>query len=139
MIATMLTLATVSCVLMTQAESWWPKQWDVALPEIAEIINQSDVPLVITEGDIRLFSLSHHLKPETRYLPLVNPNYTPPEYEHLWHIPEVPDGYSDVFIFDPSDAMVAGLQSRHQLEKLLDYVEKTSRRTRDTTLWKVVG
>ena len=42
-------------------------------------------------------------------------------------------------IFDPSDAMVAGLQAKHQLEKLLDYVEKTSRRTRDTTLWKVVG
>lgn len=139
MIATMLTLATVSCVLMTQAESWWPKQWDVALPEIAEIINQSDAPLVITEGDIRLFSLSHRLKPETRYLPLVNPNYTPPEYKHLWHIPEIPDGYSDVFIFDPSDAMVAGLQAKHQLEKLLDSVEKTSRRTRDTTLWKVVG
>ncbi|MGQ4647964.1 glycosyltransferase family 39 protein [Lyngbya aestuarii] len=93
----------LSCVINSQMMVWWNKgpfktRYN---PQIAQIINQAEQPLLISDSSAeRVLSLSYLLKPKVKLQLVVAPT-----------MPKIPSGFSDVFLYQPSD------QLRSQLEK----------------------
>ena len=104
--AIVLFMGLFSSKLIADSSSWWNKMINNNNPHIAQIINQADRPLLISDtglGD--LLSLSHYLDPKVHLLlrPYcytacqVDPAYR--ELELFPYLPPIPSGYSDVFIY----------------------------------------
>ena len=104
--AIVLFVGLFSSGLIVQSSSWWNKMINNNLPQIAQIINQADHPLVISDtglGD--LLSLSHYLDPKVHLLVRpycytacqVDPAYR--DLEFFPYLPPIPAGYKDVFLF----------------------------------------
>lgn len=108
----------VSCLISSQAVMWWNKGANFYVPELAQMINQSNKPLLIsddrteqkplynTTGDI--VSLSYRLEPKVRLQLVVAPN-----------VPQVPQGFSDIFVFNPSKTLRQGLEAQNYTLNLL--------------------
>lgn len=100
----------ISCVIISQSDTWWNKIIGYHNHKIAQIINQSPHPLLISNtsdintGDV--ISLSYLLEPKVRLQLVVDPN-----------VPKIPDGFSDVFLFYPSKALQQGLEKEYNAKK----------------------
>ena len=70
----LITLGIISAIISAEAETWWHKYSSYYNPEVAEIINQTENPLVISpqERVSRITSLSYKLKPEAKILLIQN-------------------------------------------------------------------
>ncbi|GAB4286040.1 MAG: hypothetical protein Fur0025_18140 [Oscillatoriaceae cyanobacterium] len=97
----------VSGTGIIQSESWWIKKNSHYNPIVAEVINQMPKPVLISSnyrynfGEI--LSLSHLLAPQVRLLLVQEPN-----------LPQIPSGFSNVLVFNPSPHLVAGINSNHK-------------------------
>src|SRR6478672_684285 len=119
----LLSAGVVSCAVSSQADTWWNKKESDTNPQLARIINQAQQPLVIGSdagtSPGNLFSLSYLLDPKVR-LELV----TEPE------IPKIPQGFSDVFVYDPSETLKSGIEREYNTS--LERVDPSGVR-----LWKL--
>jgi N-glycosylase/DNA lyase len=70
----LITLGIISATISAEAETWWHKYSSYYNPEVAQIINQTENPLVISpqERVSRITSLSYKLKPEAKLLLIQN-------------------------------------------------------------------
>lgn len=98
----------LACAVSSQAETWWNKYSSYYNPQVAQIINQTTQPLVISSQKrvSRITSLSYELEPKVRLL-LVDGT----------KIPNITDGFSDVFLFRPSEELQSKLE-KDQANKL---------------------
>ncbi|NMG08142.1 glycosyltransferase family 39 protein [Brasilonema sp. UFV-L1] len=92
----LLSVGVISCVVMSQAESWWSKDLNIYTPQVARIISQASQPLLITScqgiwplGDE--LSLSYLLAPKVRLQLVKEPN-----------LPKISNRFSDVFLYNPN-------------------------------------
>ena len=99
----------ISYKVSSQAETWWNKGMSYGNPQVAQIINQTTRPLLISDalGDNygNVFSLSYLLEPKVRFL-LVNNQ----------KIPKIPDGFADVFLFNPSDTWREKIEKKYKVK-----------------------
>ncbi|MEH2453084.1 glycosyltransferase family 39 protein [Nostoc sp.] len=99
----------ISYKVSSQAETWWNKGMSYGNPQVAQIINQTTRPLLISDtlGDNygNVFSLSYLLEPKVRFL-LVNNQ----------KIPKITDGFTDVFLFNPSDTWGETIGKKYKLK-----------------------
>ncbi|MDZ8261328.1 glycosyltransferase family 39 protein [Nostoc sp. ChiQUE01b] len=115
----------ISSKVSSQAETWWNKEMNSGNPQVAQIINQSNRPLLISDalgnnyGDI--FSLSYLLEPKVRFL-LVNNQ----------KIPKIPDGFTDVFLLNPSDTWSKIIEKKYQFKTNIVYSDNYY------SVWKLV-
>ena len=92
----------VSNACIAQADTWWIKKNSHNHPQAARIINRSPRPLLVSSdynfkvGEILAFS--YLLDPKTKLQLVTEPK-----------IPQIPDGFSDIFIFNPSRSLQEGL------------------------------
>ncbi|MEH2303276.1 MAG: glycosyltransferase family 39 protein [Nostoc sp.] len=104
----------ISYKVSSQAETWWNKGMSYGNPQVAQIINQTTPPLLISDalGDNygNVFSLSYLLEPKVRFL-LVNNQ----------KIPKIPDGFADVFLFNPSDTWRETIEKKYKLKTDIVY------------------
>ncbi|MEH2110017.1 glycosyltransferase family 39 protein [Nostoc sp.] len=97
----------ISSKVSSQAETWWNKGMNYGNPQIAQIINQTTRPLLISDalgnnyGNV--FSLSYLLEPKVRFL-LVNNQKNP----------KIPDGFTDVFLLNPSDTWRETIEKKYK-------------------------
>lgn len=98
-------LGIISCAVSSQAETWWNKYSSYYNPSVAQIINQSTQPLVISSQKrvSRITSLSYELDPKVRIL-LVDSK----------KIPNMINGFSDVFLFRPSGELQSELEKQQK-------------------------
>ncbi len=113
----------ISCAVISQADTWKTKANNHDTTKIAQIINKTSFPLLIStnnevnEGEI--LSLSYLLNPQTKLQLVVEPN-----------LPKITDNFKDMFLFNPSE------EWREKLEKALNYkVERVDRSK--LSLWKL--
>ncbi|MEB3283023.1 MAG: glycosyltransferase family 39 protein [Lyngbya sp.] len=103
----------LSCLVSSIHPVWWHKSYTRSryIPPVAEIVNLSDNPLVISDAEPgRLLPFSHRLKPDV-YLQLVVQS----------NIPFLPEqDFSDIFLYRPSEVLVEGIERIYQanLEKV---------------------
>ncbi|PIG91474.1 glycosyltransferase family 39 protein [Gloeocapsopsis sp. IPPAS B-1203] len=91
----------LSCIIINQAETWWNKYSSYYNPEVANIINQTNQPLVISSQKrvSRITSLSYELDTKVSIL-LVS------ETEISTDISQ----FSDIFLFRPEADLLAALE-----------------------------
>lgn len=97
----LITLGIISSHISAPAETWWHKYSSYYNLEVAQIINQSDRPLVISSQErvSRITSLSYKLNPEVKILLLKNQP-----------IPSIDPEFSNLFVFRPSAELYQGFQ-----------------------------
>ncbi|NET62638.1 MAG: hypothetical protein F6K47_43075, partial [Symploca sp. SIO2E6] len=92
--ALVLTSGVVSCAISAQAQVWWNKAVGADNPQIAQIINQTSEPLIITNLDstnpANIIALSYLLDPQTKFQLVIDPN-----------MPQIPAKFSNIFLFNP--------------------------------------
>ncbi|MEH2457150.1 glycosyltransferase family 39 protein [Nostoc sp.] len=99
----------ISSKVSSQAETWWNKGMSYGNPQVAQIINQTTRPLLISDalgnnfGNV--FSLSYLLEPKVRFI-LVNNQ----------KVPNIPDGFADVFLLNPSDSWREKIEKKYKLK-----------------------
>ena len=99
----------VSYAISSSAEVWWNKASSRNIPEVARIINRSSRPLVVSDSSGlnpgNVISLSHLLDPEVRLRLVIDSE-----------LPTIPDGFSDVFLFNPSEFLRRKLEENYRIE-----------------------
>lgn len=102
----LISIGILSCVSYTNSEVWWTKADDNAHIEIARIINQTERPLLVSDvWVVKVISLNHKLDEKVRFQLVSEGN-----------IPKIAQGFSDVFLFSPSETLLAGLKKNYGIE-----------------------
>ncbi|MEA5507625.1 glycosyltransferase family 39 protein [Halotia wernerae UHCC 0503] len=126
----MILLLVIICGLVSsrvsyQAETWWSKGVSYGNPQVAEIINQSARPLLISNsvginyGNV--FSLSYLTQPKVRFQLVQNQG-----------IPKIPEGFSDIFLLNPTDNWREQIATKYQFQTNIVYKDE------HYSLWKLV-
>ena len=116
-IALVIICGLISSKVSSQAETWWNKGISYSNPEVAQIINQTSSPLLVSDalgnnyGNV--FSLSYLLELKVRFL-LVNNQ----------QIPKIPDGFADVFLLNPSDSWRETIEKNYNLKTDIVYSDQ---------------
>ena len=104
----------VSCRVNYQAETWWSKGVSYSNAQVAKIINQAESPLLISNpvgiNYGNLFSLSYLVESKVRFLLVQGQN-----------IPNIPDGFSKVFLFNPSDSWRQQIVTKYNFQTEVIY------------------
>lgn len=100
----------LSASISTSAYSWWHKG-NPDNHHLARILNQSPRPLVISSNNSLnpddLLSLSYLLDPKVKFQ-LIGGSA----------VPEIPDGFSDVFLYNPRQEVQAQLEKQYKIERV---------------------
>ncbi|MBW4625443.1 MAG: glycosyltransferase family 39 protein [Brasilonema octagenarum HA4186-MV1] len=114
----------LSCAVSSQAETWLSKGVSSGNPQIAKIINQASRPLVISDSfgmlPGKVFSLSYLVEPKVQFLLMKDKN-----------IPKIPNGYTEVFLLNPSSTLRQGIEKKYKSKLYKVYSQKYD------SLWKV--
>jgi uncharacterized membrane protein len=110
--ATVIILGIWCCGNIVQAKTWWNKYSSYYNPQVAEIIDLSSQPLVVsnTEKISRVTSLSYFLSPQTKFI------LFPEETTEI----DFPSGFSDIYVFRPDDKFLEAIKnnSQYKLEEI---------------------
>ncbi|MEH1812252.1 MAG: glycosyltransferase family 39 protein [Nostoc sp.] len=114
----------VSYGVSSQADTWWSKVISSGNPQVAKIINQTNHPLLISNGSGinygNVFSLSYLLQPKVQFQLVKDRS-----------IPNIPDEFTDIFLLNPSDTW------RKQIEKTYNYKTFVVYGDKNYLLWKI--
>jgi uncharacterized membrane protein len=93
----LLSAGILSGILYSVSPSWWNKTDDMLISRYAQIINQGNTPLVVSNTYfVHAVALSYELAPQVKVL------LAPPET-----VPQIPQGFSDIFFLGD---MLTGLE-----------------------------
>lgn len=125
-IAVVFSVAILSDLTFVTAKKWPTKEPSNINFDVAEIINRSTNPLVLSDAFfIKVFSLSYALSPDVKYQLTVEP-----EDESWQEFPEIKNTNHDIFIYDPSDKLMQTFKKRGEITTLL------SADTNKSILWQ---
>ncbi|WP_414549025.1 glycosyltransferase family 39 protein [Anabaena sp. CCY 0017] len=108
------------------SETWWNKGVSYGNPQVAKIINQGEQPLLISDAEGinygNVFSLSYLVQPKVRFQLVKGQD-----------IPDIPIGFTDIFILNPSDIWRSNLETRYKSTTNVVYSDNYY------LLWKLVN
>jgi len=103
---TLLILAAglLSSTAIAQSDTWWSKIHNQNVPVLAQQVNQTKRPLIISDAELGdLWSLSHYLDPQVKLL--LRPKCYACSFNRDLadqpYLPPIPAGFSDVFLYNP--------------------------------------
>ncbi|WP_341530622.1 glycosyltransferase family 39 protein [Nostoc sp. UHCC 0302] len=123
----------ISCVLVTQAVSWWHTgEGNYKFFQVAQIINQSEQPLVISSGSIHteksvvgsVLSLSHLLDSTVKLQLTVEPE-----------VPNVSSDSNNIFLYQPPASLVRNLEQKYEIKPATN--EKLGTKKDKIFLWRL--
>ncbi|NJO48540.1 MAG: hypothetical protein HC840_02585 [Leptolyngbyaceae cyanobacterium RM2_2_4] len=111
-IATLLiAIGILSCVVSSQAETWWSKVVSYDNPKIAKIINASENSIVVSDAFAtnpgNVVSLSYLLNENVRLLLL-------PEVGSSLTVPDIPEQFSNIFILNLPEHYLNQFQEKYR-------------------------
>lgn len=107
----------ISSRVSSQAETWWNKGTSYGNPQVAQVINQTSSPLLVSDalgnnyGNV--LSLSYLLEPKVRFLLVNNPK-----------TPTIPNGFTDVFLLNPSENWRETIEKNYKLKTDIVYSDE---------------
>ena len=129
--------SVLSCAVDFQAQTTWSKDLNKNTPAVAHILNQAPSPLLIGSPSVtQLLSLSYLLGSKVQLLvePKCRIDCVTYKLEYKPQLPEIPEGFSDVFLFnDGSPERWIHLLKKEQMYKL----EPIFSKSQEVLLWKV--
>lgn len=100
----------LSCAINSQAETWW--QWSEYEVKTCQIVNQVPQPLLISDARLtQILPLSYQLEPKVRLMLLAKPTI----------VSQLPGGFSDVFLYNPSEQLLSNLKQVQTIQTKLIY------------------
>lgn len=125
----LLTSGVISCVIISQSQTWWNNLTDTHNRQLAQVINQTSNPLVIQEIDsvpprynvFNLISLSYLLNSEVRFKFIPKNTVT-----------NIPSRFSNVFFMAPSNVLQSGINRDYQTK--IEPIDGNP----ESRLWKLV-
>ncbi|TVP65489.1 MAG: hypothetical protein EA343_03345 [Nodularia sp. (in: Bacteria)] len=97
----------VSSRVSYESDTWWHKGISNGNPQVAKIINQAESPLLISDYEginyKNVFSLSYLVQPKVRFQLVKGQD-----------IPDIPTGFTDVFLLNPSDTWRVKLENKYK-------------------------
>lgn len=131
----------VSSTLIAQSPSWWNKGNNSRLLTVAEQINQTERPLVVSNADLGdLLSLSHYLHSKvwlSIYPACTTCNFNRDRIDRF-ELPKILPGFSDVFLYNPrpSEPWLNQMaqQNTYQIETLSEVKDDWNT---EYWLWKI--
>jgi uncharacterized membrane protein len=106
-VALLISAGVVSCIVYSQSEVWWNKKPSTNHIQSAEIVNKTKRPLLISSfsdsNPGELLSLSYLLHRKVHLQLVADKN-----------IPKIPQGFSDIFVFNPSETLKFGLKREYK-------------------------
>jgi uncharacterized membrane protein len=108
----LISCGVLSCAMGTQQKVWWNKTHGNNMPPVARTIDKASYPLVISDQQAvgSVLSLSYLLDPKVRLQLIAEPK-----------IAKIPDGFSDVFLFEPSQALLHQIEPKYKIEPIRIY------------------
>jgi len=107
-------LGVLSCSVSAQAQTWWNKYDSNNYVQVTKIINQAPRPLLITSDIGGALSLSHSLDDKVQF-----------QLTQKQKVPQVAQGFSDVFLLNPPEALRKSLETQQNYKaKLIDEPSK---------------
>jgi uncharacterized membrane protein len=107
-LALVLSSGILSCALNSQAKTWWnkrPSRYPYFSQSVA-LVNQANQPLLISDNSIlNIQSFGHALSSNVKFQ-LVDRST----------IPDIPNSFSNVFLFAPSNSLLSGIRQKYDLE-----------------------
>lgn len=131
--AVLISSGVLSCLVLSQSSTAWSKDNGSDNPRIAQIINQANRPLLLTNisassGNAdsnwnlgKVLSLSYILEPKVHFLLVTEEN-----------ISRIPDSFSEVFLLNPSQGFRAEVEAKQNYK--IKLVEEISD---DNSIWKL--
>jgi uncharacterized membrane protein len=120
-IVALFAVGTISAGISSQADIWWNKGsgWLRADLEVARTVNLASNPLIVSDANIAyMMPLSYRLEPKVKLL--IQPQCYTSCYKTYrkrrelavkkTNIPTIPGGFSDVFLYKPSDMLRSGIE-----------------------------
>jgi uncharacterized membrane protein len=110
----LVSLGLLSCGSIARADTWWIKQFSTCNMDVAQVVNNSPKPLVITDGDgVRTFdhalsnavSLGRLVKAETQFQIFLE--------NQLPDIIPVATGFTDRYLFSPSKTLLDRMEHQY--------------------------
>lgn len=107
----LLTSGVISCVIISQSQTWWNNLTDTHNRQLAQIINQTSNPLVIQEIDsvpprynvFNLISLSYLLNSEVKFKFIPKNTVT-----------QIPQEFTNIFFMAPSKVLQSGIEKDYK-------------------------
>jgi uncharacterized membrane protein len=130
-------IGILSCGQIVMSETWWNKQYSNCNPKAAQLINQSQNPLVISDINggpffdhplSNILSLSSALKPSIHLQIFDKQNY-----------PEIASGFSDRFVITPSPTLRTHLEKNYGSRFQEVYAANDEYRGSSVCLWKITN
>ncbi len=116
----------VSSRVSYASETWWNKGISYGNPQVAKTINEAEKPLLISDAEGinygNVFSLSYLVQPKVRFQLVKNQD-----------IPDIPAGFTDIFLLNPSDTWRGELETRYKSTSNVVYSNN------DYLLWKLAN
>lgn len=107
----LIVLGIASCSVYTQANTWWNKVLNSNYPQVADIINRHDRPLIIADAfgynPASLISLSYLLKPNTQLLLL-------PAVGNSFPVNALPGNIQTIFLFNLPEVFRQQFEAKYQ-------------------------
>jgi uncharacterized membrane protein len=105
--AMVISAGVLSGAIASQASTWWG--WSEFDVEVAKIINRSSHPLVISDMPFGVvMPVSHRLHPETKLMLVSDTSLL-----------KIPDRFSDIFVYNPSDRLKAAIENQNMTSKTI--------------------
>lgn len=125
----LLTSGVISCVIISQSQTWWNNLTDTHNRQLAQVINQTSNPLVIQEIDsvpprynvFNLISLSYLLNSEVKFKFIPKNTVT-----------KIPPKFSNIFFMAPSNVLQSGIERDYQTK--IEPIDGNP----ESRLWKLV-
>lgn len=129
MLLALFTSGVISCVIISQSQTWWNNLTDTHNRQLAQIINQTNKTLIIQEIDsvpprynvFNLISLSYLLNPEVRFKFIPKNTVT-----------QIPQEFTHIFFMAPSHILQAGIKKDYKTR--IEPLDGNS----ESRLWKLV-
>ena len=99
----------ISCTISSQTRTWWNKYSSYYNPQVVEILNQVNNPLIISSNTIRAVSLSYQLNEKTKFLLVKDPQK-----------PDIPKNFENVFLFRPSEKLLSTLTRKYKVKPVYE-------------------
>ncbi|MEA5533443.1 hypothetical protein VB691_05435 [Crocosphaera sp. XPORK-15E] len=119
-----LSLGIISCVINSPKETAWTKVISYSLPQVAQIINKTDSPLLISNDQGyhpgNIMALSYLLNQEVKFQLL--------SQEKGYHLPK---GFQSIFLLSPTDEFKLNLERETKVKAKLMFSDTYLK------LWKI--
>lgn len=103
-----LAIGIASGGLMVTSEFWWHKADANVERQLAQVVNRSKKPIVIADDFfVKFLSFTHSLSPDIHFQLLSSSS-----------VPTIPQGFSDVFLYRPSERLQTALGAKYDLQPI---------------------